>query len=265
MARRTPSAPAPHSRMLAGRSRRGAGRPPLAGVGLPARTAWSARSTGITGCGSTWRSGSAWTSPAATSSRCGGGGAQGRVVHGRGAAADRRGTRRRRRRRVPATLAAYGAPLGSGVPAPGRRTRRRRDARAGSGGDRSSRRPEPGWRRAISIPTRSERSPRWPIWWRPDDRGHGVPSPGVPRRTDVPRLDARPVRRPARRPSLVRVARGRVVHLDAPGRRRMGERAPRSAGLRRRSTGGATGRSSPACGSTARPRWSRRSTRISAA
>ncbi len=68
---------------------------------------------------------------------------QGRVLHGRGAAADRRGAGRRRRvrhrRRSPRTA----APLGSGVPAPGRRTRRRRDARAGPGRRSSSRKPEP--------------------------------------------------------------------------------------------------------------------------
>ena len=62
------------------------------------------------------------------------GGAQGRVLHGRGAAADRRGARRRRRVRHGVARRVRSAAR-TGVPAPGRRTRRRRDARAGAGGD----------------------------------------------------------------------------------------------------------------------------------
>ena len=75
-------------------------------------TAWSARSTGITGCGSTWRSARAFDVAGGDLERAPRRDAQGRVLHRRRAAARSAPRWRARTAAVTAALAAYGAPLG---------------------------------------------------------------------------------------------------------------------------------------------------------
>ena len=122
------------------RPRRGARRPPLVGVGVPTGPPGRrARplSPDADRHGARARHGRHRRRPRAGH----GGGAQGRVIHGGGTVADRRGAGRRRRVRHGDARRVRSAAR-TGVPAPGRRARRRRDARAGAGGD--ARRAVPG-------------------------------------------------------------------------------------------------------------------------